>query len=628
MTTDGPTIDGLTVHEQIGAGGFSTVWRATDDALGREVAVKVLSTTARDATTAMRFERECKALGAVSGHPNIVTVHQVGTTSTGYPYLVLGYERGGSLGDRIADHPLAWEQAVAVGVVIADALEVAHRAGVLHRDIKPDNILVGEYGAPKLTDFGIARLVGGPYTTAGQIAASVAHAPPEVLDGHDPDQRSDVYSLCSTIYTLIAGRPPFFDTGDQSMLPLIKRIATQAVPALPPPTPAELNRIIAHGMAKSLDDRPPSAAALAAGLRHLAGPHAGSPGSTPNLDLAPPPGDRSGATAAGAPPDLAAPPGGHPQPLAVGRAPDPAPPGGHPYAADVGPAAGVGGPAESSSGADTVVAARSGSGAATGPAEGSADGRPGRWIGVAAAAVCAAVVLGILGWSALNGGDGSSDASTTTNPDSGEPTATPEPSSESPDTAPTSEPDPDPEATAEDPSITAADLATVVIGTDDLPGSVALEDRAVDRGDDPEHPIATYTLCGRVASTDGLGPGAIQVLTGDLLASDGFVVSTASAADTPDRAAAVIDEIVANAESCATYSQSGAPITVLGTTRSADGAVIDLSVEPALGSETALTIVLASTDAIVTTLEIEPTSPERDRLEALLAERAAALAAG
>lgn len=130
------------------------------------------------------------ALGAVSGHPNIVTVHAAGTTAAGQAHLVMGYERGGSLGDRLQHGPLPWPEVLDVGIRMADALEVAHRAGVLHRDVKPDNILVGEFGDPKLTDFGIARLTGGPQTTSGRITASVAHAPPEVLSGQRAAPRS------------------------------------------------------------------------------------------------------------------------------------------------------------------------------------------------------------------------------------------------------------------------------------------------------------------------------------------------------------------------------------------------------------------------------------------------------
>jgi serine/threonine protein kinase len=257
------------MHGEIGRGGFSTVWRATDDALGRQVAVKVLSTRSTDQTTAMRFERECRALGAVSGHPNIVTVHQVGTTSAGYPYLVMGYERGGSLAERIGAGPLTWSEAVDIGARIADALEVAHRAGVLHRDVKPGNILVGDYGAPKLTDFGIARLHGGPLTASSSITASMAHAPPEVLEGQAPDASADVYSLCSTVHMLVAGRPPFFDERDESILPLIARIATDPPPRFGSPVPERLNEVLTRGMAKSPAQRTRTAAELAAQLRDV-----------------------------------------------------------------------------------------------------------------------------------------------------------------------------------------------------------------------------------------------------------------------------------------------------------------------------------------------------------------------
>ncbi|MGF1597407.1 MAG: serine/threonine-protein kinase [Acidimicrobiales bacterium] len=288
MSVAPPAIAGLTVHEQIGRGGFSTVWRAVDDAMGRQVAVKVLSAQLTDDSTAMRFERECRALGAVAGHPNIVTVHQVGTTPEGFPFIVMAYERNGSFGDRLAvGGRVPWTEAVTVGLEMAEALEVAHGAGVLHRDVKPDNILVGDYGDPKLTDFGIARLVNGPHTTTGSVSASVVHAPPEVLHGRAPDASADVYSLCSTIYTLISGSPPFYRPDDESLLPLITRISTQPPPRLAPPVPDALNDVLTDGLAKDPGERIPTAAELAGRLRSVAPPAtvgSATPGWAPPID--------------------------------------------------------------------------------------------------------------------------------------------------------------------------------------------------------------------------------------------------------------------------------------------------------------------------------------------------------
>jgi hypothetical protein len=257
-------IPGLEIGAMIGEGGFSRVHEARDTALGRTVAVKVLTSRVVDPDTAQRFERECRAVGAVSGHPNIVTVHQAGVTEDGRAYLVMGYEPGGSLRDR----QLPWRDAVDVGIRMAGALQVAHDAGVLHRDVKPDNVLISAYGEPKLSDFGIARITGGPQTTSGRITASLAHAPPEVLDGRSPTPASDVYSLCSTIATLIAGRSPFERDGEDSLLPLIARIMTEP----PPPlgghgVPPAVEDVLSRGMAKRPEDRVGTAAELAASLQ-------------------------------------------------------------------------------------------------------------------------------------------------------------------------------------------------------------------------------------------------------------------------------------------------------------------------------------------------------------------------
>ncbi len=226
-------IAGLTGAVEIGRGGFGVVYRARQDAFGRDVAVKILSGPRLDDEAQRRFVRECLATGSVSTHPNIVTVLDAGTTEDGRPYLVMEFLPGGSLGDRLAEHgPLPWPDAVSMGVSLAGALETAHHLGVLHRDIKPENVLVNAFGDACLADFGIARVQGGTETRSGVISASLAHAPPEVLDGRSPTAASDVYALASTIHTLIRGTAPFAAASDESLHPLMLRIFSQPPPDL------------------------------------------------------------------------------------------------------------------------------------------------------------------------------------------------------------------------------------------------------------------------------------------------------------------------------------------------------------------------------------------------------------
>ena len=131
-----------------------------------------------------RLRRECEAIGTLSGHPNVVSVHQLGKTSDGRPFIVMEYLHGGSLADRLrAQRQMDWRSACVIGIKPSDALESAHRAGVLHRDVKPENVLVSRFGEPKLGDFGIARLHGAPPESSGGIVGSLLYAAPEVLAG-------------------------------------------------------------------------------------------------------------------------------------------------------------------------------------------------------------------------------------------------------------------------------------------------------------------------------------------------------------------------------------------------------------------------------------------------------------
>ena len=174
---------------EIGHGGFGVVYRCVQPLLDREVAIKVL-TADLDPDNLDRFLREQRAMGRLSGHPHIVTIFQVGTTAGGRPYIVMPCHGKGSLEALIRRHgPMDWCETLRIGVKLAGALEAAHRAGILHRDVKPGNVLLTEYGEPQLTDFGIARIAGGFQTATGVIIGSPAFTAPEVLAGATPDAR-------------------------------------------------------------------------------------------------------------------------------------------------------------------------------------------------------------------------------------------------------------------------------------------------------------------------------------------------------------------------------------------------------------------------------------------------------
>ena len=226
-------IPGLDNAVEIGAGGFAVVYRAEQPAFRRTVAVKLLVVRDLDDTAKRRFERECQAMGSLSDHPGIVTMYDAGFRDDGRAYMVMAYMPQGTLADRIHEEgALPWTEAVEIAITLSGALESAHRANILHRDIKPGNVLISQYDAAQLSDFGIARIAGGHETRSGQVTASLPYAPPEVLDGRRPAPTADVYSLSATVFDALAGSSAFAQRTDESMAVVITRIFTERPPDL------------------------------------------------------------------------------------------------------------------------------------------------------------------------------------------------------------------------------------------------------------------------------------------------------------------------------------------------------------------------------------------------------------
>jgi serine/threonine protein kinase len=217
-----------------------------------------------------RFERECQITGRLTGHPNVVTVLDTGMTSAGKPYISMDYFEHGSLRDRLSrEGPLPLQDVLRIGVKIAGALAATHEAEVLHRDVKPQNILVSRYGEPALADFGVARLVDSSEATHTN-AFTPHHAAPEVVNGEPPGVTSDIYALASSMYQLLAGRPAFRAGSGSGIGPLMMRILNEPPPPIErPDVPPQVFDVIAKAMAKSPRDRFPSAVAFATRLQHL-----------------------------------------------------------------------------------------------------------------------------------------------------------------------------------------------------------------------------------------------------------------------------------------------------------------------------------------------------------------------
>ncbi|HZE16568.1 MAG TPA: protein kinase, partial [Mycobacterium sp.] len=255
---------------EVGHGGFGVVYRCRQPSLDRTVAVKVL-TSDPDPGNVERFVREQRAMGRLSDHPHIVTILEVGRTATGRPFIVMPYHAKDSVEALIRRHgPLDWYEAVSIGVKLAGALEAAHSAGILHRDVKPANILLSDYGEPQLTDFGIARIAGGFQTTTGVIIGSPAYIAPEVLEGATPTPQSDVYSLGATLFCAMTGHAAFERRSGEKLVAQFLRITSQPIPDLREQgLPAGVAAAIEHAMAHDPCDRPASAKQFGEQLRDV-----------------------------------------------------------------------------------------------------------------------------------------------------------------------------------------------------------------------------------------------------------------------------------------------------------------------------------------------------------------------
>ena len=246
---------------EVGRGGSGVVYRCFQKSLGRTVAIKVLA-SGLDEADRERFLREGYAMGALSGHPNIVNILQVGVAESGRPFIVMPYHAQGSLAERLRrEGRIAWPEALRMGVKLCGALETAHRTGTLHRDIKPANVLFNEYREPQLSDFGTARIAGGYKTVTGFFTGTLSYTAPEVLAGNPPTVVADVYSLGATIYALIAGGPPHERKADEDLIAHYLRITSTPVPDLRPHgIPTDVCAAIEQAMSREPGDRQASVA--------------------------------------------------------------------------------------------------------------------------------------------------------------------------------------------------------------------------------------------------------------------------------------------------------------------------------------------------------------------------------
>jgi serine/threonine protein kinase/tetratricopeptide (TPR) repeat protein len=259
--------------EPIGAGGMGEVWKAHDDNLDRDVAVKMLLRgTLGHATRRERFRREALVLSRLS-HPGVATIFDF-DVQQGYDFLVMEYVAGGTLESRIRSGPLPIDDILTIGAAIADALDNAHRHGILHRDLKPGNVVMTADGHPKILDFGLAVLLSGGndigrMTQPGMIVGSLPYMAPEQLFGEADDARTDIYALGVLLFEMITGNRPFVKDRPESLMFAIVNTAAPSVRTIRSEVPEPLERLVAECLRKPAEQRPPSAGMVAQTLRGI-----------------------------------------------------------------------------------------------------------------------------------------------------------------------------------------------------------------------------------------------------------------------------------------------------------------------------------------------------------------------
>jgi protein kinase-like protein len=237
----GAQVAGVEILRLLGAGGMGAVYLARDLQTGAEVAIKTLA-LGEDPELLARFEREAEAQARVGGHPNVISVHRFGVTA-GRAFLVMDVASGGDLAERLQGGVLDPHEAARLVRALCEGLEHAHARGVLHRDLKPANVLFDEGGAPRLTDFGLARLVGAEsLTQTGEVLGTPAYMAPEQALAGEVDSRTDVYGLGAILFAALTGRAPF---AGGTLIALLARVAEGL-----PPSVRELNPEVPEGLAR------------------------------------------------------------------------------------------------------------------------------------------------------------------------------------------------------------------------------------------------------------------------------------------------------------------------------------------------------------------------------------------
>lgn len=258
------------VLRRLGRGGMGVVYLAHDPRLGRRVALKLLPHHGSvEETARRRLVEEAKAASALD-HPNIGTVYDIGEAADGRLYIAMAYYEGETLRERVGRGPLPVSEALDLARQIADGLAAAHRRGIVHRDVKPDNVVVTPEGVAKLVDFGVAKGTGAGLTREGVRLGTVAYMSPEQTRGSAVDHRSDLWSLGVVLYEMLTGMRPFRGDAEEAVVVGIRRDEPPPVEALRPEVPPALARVLGRCLAKDPTRRYASAELLLTDLRSIA----------------------------------------------------------------------------------------------------------------------------------------------------------------------------------------------------------------------------------------------------------------------------------------------------------------------------------------------------------------------
>jgi serine/threonine protein kinase/tetratricopeptide (TPR) repeat protein len=267
----GETVSHYRILEKLGEGGMGVVYKAEDTRLGRTVALKFLPVSlTTDPDAKERFVREARAASALD-HPNICTIHEIDETDDGQMFICMSCYEGEVLKSRIARGQLPLDEAVDIADHIARGLAKAHSRGIVHRDVKPANVLVTEDGEVKLLDFGLAKLADQTGTTKiGTKIGTARYVSPEQARGQEVDHRTDIWSLGVVLYEMLAGVPPFQSTNEQALIYAVVNEEPRPVGDLRHETPPELTQVVQRAMSKDPSFRHEDAESFLADLRSAA----------------------------------------------------------------------------------------------------------------------------------------------------------------------------------------------------------------------------------------------------------------------------------------------------------------------------------------------------------------------